>query len=128
MSEGTGMSDSNGREVSWRGLLHDIRMWFGVLGGVSASAGFIFIFGQEVIQAPAIASEAMKQANTAAATAQSNAENIEDVEDELDDTVETLRIVFCTAEGNWLSTQARAQLECWRIQGLTPPPGTRPQR
>lgn len=93
---------------SWKEILQDLRLWVGILTGVSSTALGMLAFGLQVIEAPTIASMADARADTALRMAEANRERILDHN-------RNIRIVFCTKE-DWLSAEAAAQLECWRVR------------
>lgn len=101
------MSDatSPSKRFRWRALLKDLRLWLGVVSGIAATFGGLLLRGERLLDAPDVAAQAKE-------LAQSNAARLDRIETWRDD----LRIIFCT-KPDWLSEQARARLECWRIEG-----------
>lgn len=100
------MSDSKGSAIL--AALKDIRVWVGASVGVIGALSTVLAMGGEVLEAPEEAYEAQLTADSALDLATEN-------NGELADLSRSIRIVFCTKE-NWLSPEAAAQLECWRIR------------
>lgn len=117
----------DGQPITVRGLLSDLRIWLGALGGIAATAVSILAFGQEMIQAPALAAQAMSTAEQAMSTANTAVDKARAANERLNDWGQTLRIVFCTKE-DWLSAEAEAQLQCYRIRSGQPQPRGRVPR
>lgn len=90
---------------NWRALLKDLRLWLGVVSGIAATFGGLLLRGDRLLDAPDIATEAQEMAVD-------NSSRL----DRMEMWREDLRIIFCT-KPDWLSEQARARLQCWRIEG-----------
>lgn len=99
------MSDES---FNYGALFKDLRVWLGAALGVTGSVVTLMAAGGEVLEAPEEVAEVRQTADSAFHLATANNE-------EMDDLSRSIRIVFCTKK-DWLSAEAAAQLECWRIR------------
>lgn len=112
----SGVRDANGRDLDWRQVGKDLRLWFGIAAGMAAAFGGVLIGGRDVLKAPEVAAQARDTANAALRMSRDNREW-------QGEWAKTLRLTFCTSPSFNLSRTARASLKCYLVETGAPPDG-----